>query len=358
MPKNFKSIQNHISNIPIPSSINYNWNIGSLLGITLGIQILTGLIISFHYVSSVEEAFQRVIRISRNVNNGWLIRAIHINGASLFFILIYSHISKNILINSFKLKITWNIGVIIVLLLIATAFMGYVLPWGQISFWAATVITNLISAIPIWGDIIVKWLWGGFSVRAPTLTRFFSFHFILPFIIAALAISHLISLHSTGSSNPIRIQINKDKINFHPFFTRKDIVGTIFILLLTIILILIRPYTSTDPENFIPANPIVTPVHIQPEWYFLFAYAILRSIPNKLGGVIALAIRILILIIKTIQNSPKTSFKFNSKRTILFSILIHIFLILTWIGIKQVEEPFILIGSIYRFLYFFIVILI
>jgi len=308
MPNNIKIISNQISNIPIPSSINYNWNLGSLLGITLGIQILTGLIISFHYTSSIEEAFQRVISISRNVNNGWLIRAFHINGASLFFILIYSHISKNILSNSFKLKNTWNIGVLIILILIATAFIGYVLPWGQMSFWAATVITNLISAIPIWGNIIVTWLWGGFSVRAPTLIRFFSFHFILPFAIAAMAITHIIFLHSTGSSNPINIQIDKDKINFHPFFTRKDLMGTIITFIIFSIIVLITPYVSTDPENFIPANPIVTPIHIQPEWYFLFAYAILRSIPNKLGGVIALILRILILIVKTIQNSKKKIF--------------------------------------------------
>lgn len=355
MPINIKTFNNHIFNIPIPSTINYNWNIGSLLGITLIIQIITGIIISFHYLSSIEEAFSRVINITRNINNGWLIRRFHINGASLFFILIYSHLSKNILNFSFKLKWTWNIGILIILSLIATAFIGYVLPWGQISLWAATVITNLLSAIPIWGNILVKWLWGGFSVRAPTLIRFFSLHFILPFIIAILSILHIISLHVTGSSNPISIRINKDKINFHPFFTRKDLVRLIFILSLFIIIILISPYISTDPENFIPANPIITPIHIQPEWYFLFAYTILRSIPNKLGGVIALIIRILILIIKTIQNKKKTSFKFNKIKIIYFSILINIFLILTWIGTKQVENPFTTIGSLYRIIYFLII---
>ena len=358
MPKNIKSFQNHISNIPIPSTINYNWNLGSILGIIIRIQILSGLLISFHYTSAIREAFQSVIRISRDTNRGWFIRSIHINGATIFFILIYSHISKNILIKSFKLKSTWNIGIIIILLLIATAFIGYVLPWGQISFWAATVITNLISAIPIWGDIIVKWLWGGFSVRSPTLTRFYSFHFILPILIAALAIIHMLLLHTTGSSNPIRIQMRKDKINFHPFFTRKDVIGVIFIFLLLIIIILVNPFISTDPENFIPANPLVTPIHIQPEWYFLFAYAILRSIPNKLGGVIALIIRILILSIKTIISSKKSSFKFNKTSIFLIIILIHTFLILTWIGIKQVESPFDTIGSLYRIIYFIIILII
>jgi len=355
MPINIKSINNKINNIPIPSTINYNWNLGSLLGIILIIQIISGLIISFHYISSIEEAFSSVINISRNINNGWLIRTIHINGASIFFILIYFHLSKNILNYSFKLKITWNIGILIILLLITTAFIGYVLPWGQISFWAATVITNLISAIPVWGKVIVNWLWGGFSVRAPTLIRFFSLHFILPFIIATISITHIFFLHFTGSSNPIIIQINKDKINFHPFFTRKDTVGIILILIIFLITIFISPFISTDPENFIPANPIVTPIHIQPEWYFLFAYAILRSIPNKLGGVMALAIRILILITKTIQIKEKISFKFNKITLIYFSLLIHIFLILTWIGIIQVEEPYLLIGSIYRIIYFLII---
>ena len=357
MTKNLKKKHNFISNIPIPSSINYNWNLGSLLGLTLSIQIISGILISMYYTSFSEEAFQRVVNITRNINNGWLIRSIHINGASIFFLFIYFHISKNFIIKSFKFRIVWNRGVLIILLLIATAFIGYVLPWGQISFWAATVITNIMSAIPIWGKEIVIWLWGGFSVDQPTLIRFFSIHFLLPFIIAAISITHIIFLHNKGSSNPIRINLNKDKINFHPFFTRKDLIRVILSIITLIIIISINPYISTDPENFIPANPIVTPIHIQPEWYFLFAYSILRSIPNKLGGVVALVIRILILSVKTIQKSKKSSFKFKKINFILFCYLIHIFLIFTWGGIKQVEEPFISIGMLYRVLYFIVILI-
>lgn len=331
---------------------------GSLLGVTLVIQLISGILVSIHYSSSINEAFERVIHISRDVSNGWIIRTIHINGASLFFVLIYIHIGKNILIRSFKLRHTWNSGVIIVIILIATAFLGYVLPWGQISFWAATVITNLLSAIPIWGNLIVRWLWGGFSVRGPTLTRFFSLHFLLPFAIIALAIVHILTLHATGSSNPLNISINKDKIQFHPYFTSKDILGLILTLSIFSIVIAICPYISTDPENFIPANPIRTPIHIQPEWYFLFAYAILRRIPNKLGGVIALFISILILLVKPIQKSSKSSFKFNPLKKILIFFLFQIFFFLSWAGIKPVEYPFLEIGSIYRIIYFVIILLI
>lgn len=356
MPKNIKSNRNFLINIPIPSSLNYNWNIGSLLGIILLIQIISGLLISLHYYSSINEAFFRVINISRNIRNGWLLRFIHINGASFFFILIYIHITKNFINNSFKIKITWNIGTLIILILMATAFIGYVLPWGQMSFWAATVITNLLSAIPIWGNSITTWLWGGFSVNAPTLRRFFSFHFILPFIIIILSIIHILSLHKTGSSNPIIIQIDKDKLNFYPFFIRKDIIGLIICIMIIFIFIFINPLISTDPENFIPANPLITPTHIQPEWYFLFAYAILRSIPNKLGGVIALLMRIIILIIKSVINSKKSNTKFNKLNFLKICILIHTFLILTWIGIKQVENPFLEIGIFYTIIYFIIII--
>lgn len=359
MPNNNKILINSIFNLPTPTSINYNWNIGSLLGITLIIQIISGILISFHYLSSVNEAFESVVHITRDVNNGWLVRRIHINGASLFFVLIYLHIGKNIFNSSFLIKITWNSGIVIIIILIATAFLGYVLPWGQISFWAATVITNLLSAIPIWGNEIVKWLWGGFSVRSPTLTRFFSLHFLLPFIIALFAIIHIISLHTTGSSNPINIPINKDKIQFYPFFSNKDIIGVIVSLLIYFLILLINPYISRDPENFIPSNPIITPIHIQPEWYFLFAYAILRRIPNKLGGVIALFISILILIVKPFQiNNKKFSSKFNPwKKLVIYSFYFN-FIILTWIGIKTIETPFYEIGIIFRLTYFILIILI
>lgn len=352
MPINLKKFLQPLTSLPTPSSINYNWGAGSLLGLALSIQLITGILISMHYTSSIEEAFSRVLHISRDVAGGWFIRSIHINGASIFFALLYYHIGKNILIRSFKIQATWSSGVIILLLTIATAFLGYVLPWGQISFWAATVITNLLSAIPVWGTTIVEWLWGGFSVNYPTLTRFFSLHFLLPFIVTSLALIHIVSLHSTGSSNPLGLNINKDKIPFHPFFIWKDLVWIVFIIILLLSVALINPYIRTDPENFIPANPISTPLHIQPEWYFLFAYAILRSIPNKLGGVLALAARVLIWLVKPLQSSPKKSFKFSPISKLISVTLFHTFVILTWIGIKPVEFPFELVGKIYRLIYF------
>lgn len=358
MPKNLKIIINSIINLPTPSTINYNWNIGSLLGLALSIQLISGFLLSIHYSSSIVEAFSRVIHISRDINNGWLIRIIHMNGASLFFILIYYHIGKNLLNRSFKLDHTWNSGVSILLILIGTAFLGYILPWGQISFWAATVITNLVSAIPIWGKIIVEWLWGGFSVSGPTLTRFFSLHFILPFVIAALAIVHIITLHSTGSSNPLGIPINADKLPFHNYFTTKDLVRVILTFTLFIMFILVYPYMSADPENFTPANPLSTPAHIQPEWYFLFAYAILRSIPNKLGGVVALVIRIVILLTKPLQITEKNSFKFNPKKKLITSRFFLIFIILTILGAKQIEYPYRELSVVCRVLYFILCILI
>lgn len=357
MPNYNKIITNRILNLPTPSSINYNWNIGSLLGMSLAIQILSGILISIHYSSSVIEAFDRVIHISRNVNNGWIIRRIHINGASIFFLFIYLHIGKNIFNSSFKISHTWNSGLVIFIILIATAFIGYVLPWGQISFWAATVITNLLSAIPIWGSEIVKWLWGGFSVRHPTLTRFFSLHFLLPFIVSAIALIHIISLHSTGSSNPLNISINKDKIQFYPFFSNKDILGLVLSITLFFIIIFSFPFISRDPENYIPANSIKTPIHIQPEWYFLFAYAILRRIPNKIGGVIALLIRILILTVKPIQKNNKFSSKFNPYKKLMTILLFNTFFILTWIGIKSIETPFYELGMVFSTLYFAIILI-
>ncbi len=359
MPNNFKTIVNGVVNLPTPSTINYYWNIGSLLGLTLVIQILSGFLISLHYSSSVNEAFSRVVHITRDVNNGWIIRRIHINGASLFFILIYIHIGKNMYNSSFLIKITWLTGVVISLLLIATAFLGYVLPWGQISFWAATVITNILSAIPIWGKEIVEWIWGGFSVRYPTLTRFFSLHFLLPLVIALVSLIHIVSLHKTGSSNPINISMRKDKISFHPYFSAKDILGIVLVLSIFFLFIFFSPYISSDPENFIPANPMVTPIHIQPEWYFLFAYAILRRIPNKIGGVVALVIRIIILIIKPFQTiNKKFSSRFKPFKKLNIQLFFNVFFILTWIGTKAIETPFYELGMIFRVIYFVSIIII
>lgn len=306
-----------------------------------------------HYTADVNIAFNSVTHICRDVNNGWLIRTLHANGASFFFICIYTHVGRGIYYGSYNLKITWLVGTIIIFLTIATAFLGYVLPWGQISFWGATVITNLVSAIPYLGTIIVQWIWGGFAVDNATLTRFFTFHFILPFIIAAIVIIHLLFLHQTGSSNPLGLPINIDKISFHPYFSYKDLVGFLVIILLLTIITLIDPYRLGDPDNFIPANPLVTPIHIQPEWYFLFAYAILRSIPNKLGGVISLILSIAILIILPFtQKSLIKRYQFFFFNKIIFWIYVNLVILLTWIGARPVEDPYIFIGQLLTVLYF------
>lgn len=348
-----KIVNNSLIDLPTPSNINSIWNFGSLLGLCLIIQILTGLFLSIHYCPNVFIAFDRVIHICRDVNFGWLIRTIHANGASFFFICIYIHIGRGIYFRSYNLTHTWLIGVIILFIVIATAFLGYVLPWGQISFWGATVITNLLSAIPYLGSTIVQWLWGGFAVDNATLTRFFSFHFLLPFIVATLIIIHLLFLHQTGSNNPLGINSNIDKIPFHPYFSFKDIIGFIILIILLILLTLINPYLLGDPDNFIPANPLVTPIHIQPEWYFLFAYAILRSIPNKLGGVIALVISIAILIILPFTNKKKSNRnQFYPINKIIFWLLLNLVILLTWIGARPVEDPYIIIGQILTILYF------
>lgn len=349
----FKIINNSLVDLPTPSNISAIWNFGSLLGLCLTIQILTGIFLAIHYTANVNLAFDRVVHICRDVNNGWLIRTTHANGASFFFICLFIHIGRGIYYGSFILTRTWIIGVIIFFLTIGTAFLGYVLPWGQISFWGATVITNLVSAVPYVGNIIVQWLWGGFAVDNATLSRFFTFHFLFPFIILALVIVHLLFLHQTGSSNPLGLSINIDKISFHPYFSFKDIIGFICILIILIIVIIISPYFLGDPDNFIPANPLVTPVHIQPEWYFLFAYAILRSIPNKLGGVIALVISIAILIILPFScKTPIKGYQFFTINKILFWIFVNIAILLTWIGIRPVEAPYILTGQILTVTYF------
>lgn len=348
-----KIINRSLIDLPTPSNISSWWNFGSLLALCLIIQIITGLFLTIYYNANIELAFYRVNYICRNVNYGWLIRIIHANGASFFFICIYFHIGRNIYYESFNLKFTWIIGIIILFVLIGTAFIGYVLPWGQISFWGATVITNLLSAIPYLGNILVNWIWGGFAVDNATLTRFYTFHFLLPFIILILTIIHLLFLHQTGSNNPLGINRNIDKIPFHPFFTFKDLIGFIILIILLTLLTLINPYILGDPDNFIPANPLVTPIHIQPEWYFLFAYAILRSIPNKLGGVIALVISILILIILPFTFNKKIQgIQFYPINQILFWFIITTIILLTWIGARPVEDPYIIIGQILTIFYF------
>lgn len=349
----FKIANNALVDLPAPSNISSWWNFGSLLGLCLIIQILTGLFLAIHYTANIEIAFNRVTHICRDVNYGWFLRTLHANGASFFFICIYLHIGRGIYYGSYIYHITWSVGVIILFLVIATAFIGYVLPWGQISFWGATVITNLLSAIPYIGTELVQWIWGGFAVDNATLTRFFTFHFVLPFIVAAITIIHLLFLHQTGSNNPLGLNRNIDKIPFHPYFTFKDIVGFIALLITLTLLTLINPYLLGDPDNFIPANPLVTPVHIQPEWYFLFAYAILRSIPNKLGGVIALVLSIAILFILPFSSIRKfQGTQFYPVNQILFWIILVIVILLTWIGARPVEDPYVLVGQILTILYF------
>nr|YP_009236884.1 cytochrome b [Spiniphilus spinicornis]AMJ17349.1 cytochrome b [Spiniphilus spinicornis]QVM79151.1 cytochrome b [Spiniphilus spinicornis] len=348
-----KIINNSLIDLPSPSNISTLWNFGSLLGICLIIQIITGLFLAMHYCPNIHLAFSSVAHICRDVNFGWLIRVLHANGASFFFICIYIHIGRGMYYSSYQLMETWMIGVTILFLVMATAFLGYVLPWGQMSFWGATVITNLVSAIPYLGITITQWLWGGFAIDNATLTRFFALHFILPFLISALVMVHLLFLHQTGSNNPLGTNSNIDKIPFHPYFSFKDIVGFLTMIFLLIALTLSNPYLLGDPDNFTPANPLMTPVHIQPEWYFLFAYAILRSIPNKLGGVLALVMSIAIIYILPISNKKKMmSTQFYPFNKMTFWLLFSITILLTWIGARPVEDPYILTGQILTSIYF------
>nr|QRW36304.1 cytochrome b [Graptodytes varius] len=350
----FNIMNNALIDLPSPSNISLWWNFGSLLGLCLMIQIITGIFLAMHYTANIEMAFNSVNHICRDVNYGWLMRTLHANGASFFFICIYLHVGRGMYYGSYKLMHTWMIGVIILFMVMGTAFMGYVLPWGQMSFWGATVITNLLSAIPYLGSFLVQWVWGGFAVDNATLTRFFTIHFLLPFIIIALVMIHLLFLHQTGSNNPLGINSNLDKIPFHPYFSFKDIMGFCIMTMFLTILTLKNPYYLGDPDNFIPANPLVTPIHIQPEWYFLFAYAILRSIPNKLGGVIALVLSILILMIIPLTNNSKfKTLKFYPLNQLLFWMFISTSILLTWIGMRTVEEPYIITGQILTFIYFF-----
>lgn len=349
-----KIINNALVDLPAPVNISAWWNFGSLLGVCLITQILTGLFLAIHYTADVSLAFNRVSHISRDVNYGWLLRATHANGASFFFICLYLHAGRGIYYGSYIYMHTWSVGVIILLAVIGAAFIGYVLIWGQISFWAATVITNLLSAIPYLGQLLVQWIWGGFAVDNATLTRFFTFHFLIPFIVAGLSAVHLLFLHQTGSNNPTGINSNRNKIPFHPYFSIKDLFGFVVIFWFLITLVLTNPFLLGDVENFIPANPLVTPVHIQPEWYFLFAYAILRSIPNKLGGAAALVASILILLVLPFtQTTIIRSTQFYPLSQISFWILINTVILLTWIGARPAEDPYIIVGQILTLLYFF-----
>lgn len=348
-----KIINSSLIDLPAPINISIWWNYGSLLGLCLVIQTATGLFLSIHYVPNIEIAFASVAHIGRDVNYGWLIRAAHANGGSIFFLFLYLHTGRGLYYNSYLLKETWNIGVIILVLTIAAAFTGYVLPWGQIRFWGATVITSIFSAIPYLGQILVEWIWGGFAVDNATLNRFFSFHFLIPFILIGASAAHILFLHQTGSNNPIGINCDSDRVPFHIYYSIKDALGYSIALLIFFVLVLFYPNIFTDPENFLNANPLVTPIHIQPEWYFLWLYAILRAIPRKLGGVIALAGALIILILPPFTfTRNKVGLEFNPVAQIIFWVIVASWLILTWIGIRPVEEPYVFIGQIATLTYF------
>nr|WIG49077.1 cytochrome b [Runcina aurata] len=335
-------------------NISIWWNGGSILGVLLGFQILTGLFLSMHYTADLENTFNSVIHIMRDTPWGWMMRNFHANGASLFFIFMYLHIGRGLYYQSYITQVyTWVVGVTIFFISMGTAFLGYVLPWGQMSFWGATVITNLLSAIPYLGSFIVEWVWGGFSVGQPTLNRFFSLHFLLPFVILGLSGLHIFFLHEKGSSNPLGSLNQINKVYFHPYFSWKDLVGFIFLLMMIVLLGIFYPTLLGDPDNFILANPMVTPVHIQPEWYFLFAYAILRSIPSKLGGVIALVMSIAILYFLPYSSLYlKSSSCFNPLYQFCFWVLFIFFILLTWLGACPIEDPYMGLALPLTFLYF------
>ena len=345
--------------LPAPINLSLAWNFGSLLGLCLLVQIITGLLLAIHYSPHTDIAFSSIAHITRNVEIGWLLRNIHANGASAFFLCLYTHIIRGLYYGSYAIMETWNLGTTILIVSMATAFIGYLLPWGQIRFWGATVITNLFSAIPYIGKILVEWIWGGFGVRNPTLTRFFALHFILPFVISILAVAHLIFLHNTGSSNPLGTKSNPTKTPFHPYYSSKDFIGFVALALILTWISFFAPNFLTDPENFLPANPLVTPTHIKPEWYFLWAYAILRSIPNKLGGVVTIFSALLIFYLLP---HPYT---IEVKRSRLKSInqgAVWIFIVsaltLTWIGGCPVEAPYDYIGIYFTIVYFLSLLLI
>jgi ubiquinol-cytochrome c reductase cytochrome b subunit len=341
---------------PQPSNLSYAWNFGSLLGVCLIIQIITGVTLAMHYNPSVIEAFNSVEHIMRDVNNGWLIRYLHSNTASAFFFLVYLHVGRGLYYGSYKAPRTlvWTIGTIILIALMATAFLGYVLPYGQMSLWGATVITNLMSAIPWIGQDIVEFIWGGFSVNNATLNRFFALHFVLPFILAALALMHLISLHDTaGSSNPLGISGNYDRLPFAPYFIFKDLVTIFLFIVVLSIFVFFMPNILGDSENYVMANPMQTPPAIVPEWYLLPFYAILRSIPNKLLGVIAMFFALLILLVMSFTDMSRIKgIQFRPLSKIIFYIFVANFLILMSLGAKHVESPFIELGQISTIIYF------
>lgn len=352
------SFLGHFRHYQTPKNLSYWWNLGSIAGIALVIQIVTGIFLAMHYTPHVDHAFDSVERIMRDVNYGWLIRYMHAVGASMFFVAVYLHIFRGLYYGSYKAprELLWHIGIVIFLVMMATAFMGYVLPWGQMSYWGATVITNLFSAIPLVGDSIVSWLWGGFSVDNPTLNRFFSLHYLLPFVIVGLVLLHIVALHVHGSNNPkgIDVKPGKDTIPFHPYYTIKDFVGFGVYFLIFAFFIFYEPNYLGHPDNYIPADPLLTPAHIVPEWYFLPFYAILRAVPSKLGGVILMLASILILFfLPWLDRSPVRSSAYRPWNKIAIMIFVLDCLILGYVGGKPAEEPYLTVSRIAAAYYFF-----
>nr|YP_003433777.1 cytochrome b [Zonosagitta nagae]BAI68168.1 cytochrome b [Zonosagitta nagae] len=349
----FKIINGTLIDLPSPVNFSIWWNFGSLLGLVLGIQLLTGIFLAMHYTADVELAFSSVSHIFRDVNSGWLLRSTHANGASFFFICLYSHVGRGLYYGSYMYVKTWITGVLLLILVMAAAFLGYVLPWGQMSFWGATVITNLFSAFPYFGPDLVLWLWGGFAVDNATLTRFFTFHFMVPFIVAAMAAIHIFFLHTTGSNNPLGVNSDAEKIPFHWYYSIKDVVGFVVMVFFLLSLVLFSPNYLGEPDNFIAANPMVTPPHIVPEWYFLFAYAILRSIPNKLGGVLGLFGSLLILLSLPVLhiNSMKGTSYYPFSKFLFWSFVISFFM-LTLGGAWPVEYPYVAVSQFFSVYYF------
>ena len=351
------SFMSHFSVYKTPKNLSYMWNLGSIAGIALMIQIITGIVLSMHYTPHVDHAFDSVEKIMRNVNYGWLIRYMHAVGASMFFVAVYLHMFRGLYYGSYKYprELLWHMGLIIFLTMMATAFMGYVLPWGQMSFWGARVGTKLFAGFPVGGDSIVTWLWGGFSVSNPTLNRFYSLHFLLPFVLLGLVVLHVWSLHTHGSNNPKGVKLKeKDMIPFHPYYTVKDFFGFGVYLLIFAYFIFYKPNLLGHPDNYIPANPLVTPAHIVPEWYFLPFYAILRAVPSKLGGVVLMFGSILILFfLPWLDKSKVRSASYRPLFKWAFWIFVIDCITLGYVGGKPPEEPYLTVSRIAASYYFF-----
>lgn len=352
-----KIVNSTLVDLPSPANLSVNWNYGSLLGLILVIQLVSGIVLATRFSGHSDISFDSVISIYQDSNYGWLLRLVHSTGASFFFLFIYLHIGRGLYYGSYIYPEVWNIGVVIYLILIGTAFLGYVLPWGQMSYWAATVITNLLSAIPFLGSVLVEWVWGGFAVGNPTLTRFFALHYLLPFVVTALVILHIFYLHEYGSSNPLGVSSNTNKVSFHYYYSVKDLYVYFVFMFVFMFFTLKYGYSFIDAENFIPANPLVTPTHIQPEWYFLFAYAILRSIPNKLGGVVGLLLAVLVLFLFRVSSSNLlfSGIIYSPLARFTFWSLVTVFLLLTWLGRCPAESPYTEVALLSTVIYFMLI---